>query len=114
MLKALGDSHENRSFRIIQSAYKFLAGLLCFSFSAINQSHKNSVNMPKQTRHIIFSYLMNFNLVNDQHSALEISDLSELTVHLSGTVAKTASNIHILHNHNLGWVLSYSKSVKAM
>jgi hypothetical protein len=57
---------------------------------------------------------MNFNLLNDQHSALEMSDLSELTVHFSGTVAETASNIHILHNHNLWWVFSYSKSVKAM
>jgi hypothetical protein len=44
---------------------------------------------------------MNFNVVNNQHSALEISDLSELTVHFSGTGAETASNIHILHNHNL-------------
>jgi hypothetical protein len=52
--------------------------------------------------------------VHDQHSALEISDLPELTVHFGGTVAETASNIPILHNHNLWWVLSYSKSVKAM
>jgi hypothetical protein len=51
---------------------------------------------------------MNFNLVHDKHSALEISDLSELTV------AETASNIHILHSHNLWWVLSYSVSAKAM
>jgi hypothetical protein len=35
---------------------------------------------------------MNINLVNDQHSALEISELSELTVHFSQTVAETASN----------------------
>jgi hypothetical protein len=57
---------------------------------------------------------MNFNLVNDQHSTIEIPDLSELTVHFSATAAETASNIHILHNHNLWWVLSYSKSAKAM
>jgi hypothetical protein len=68
----------------------------------------------KAKHHIIFWYLIKFNLLNDQHSALEISDLSKLTVHFSGTVAETASNIHILHNHNLWWVLSYSKSVKAM
>jgi hypothetical protein len=88
----LGGSHKNHSFRrIIQSAYKFLSGP--------SQSKKNN---------IIFSYLINSNLVNDQHSALEISDLSELAVHFSGTVAETANNIHILHNHNLWWVLSYS------
>jgi hypothetical protein len=29
--------------------------------------------------------------VNDQHSALEISDLPELTVRFGGTVAETAS-----------------------
>jgi hypothetical protein len=50
--------------------------------------------------------------LNDQHSALEISDLSELTVHIKGAVAETASNIYILHNHNLCWVLSYSKVPK--
>jgi hypothetical protein len=44
---------------------------------------------------------MNFNLVNDTHSALDIFDLSELTVQFSGTVADTAINIHILCNHNL-------------
>jgi hypothetical protein len=31
---------------------------------------------------------MNFNLVNDQHPALEISDLSNLTMHFGGTVAE--------------------------
>jgi hypothetical protein len=37
--RRLRGRHENRSFRrIIQSAYKFLAGPLCFSFSAINHT----------------------------------------------------------------------------
>jgi hypothetical protein len=69
-----GGSHENRSFRrIIQSAYKFLAGSLCFSFSPTNQPHKNSVNIsfwsqPKQNTPHYFLYLMNYNLANDQHS----------------------------------------------
>jgi hypothetical protein len=74
----------NRSFRrIIQSAYKFLAGTFCFSFSAMNNSHikiqSAFLSGPSQskTHHIIFPYLTNLNLVNDQHSALEISDLSE-------------------------------------
>jgi hypothetical protein len=106
---------KNRSFRrIIQSAYKFLAGPLCFSFPAINQSHKNSVNIsfwpkPKQnTPH----YFLTFN--EFQHSALEMSGLSVFTLHFRGAKAETASNIHILHNHNLWSVLSYSKSAKAM
>jgi hypothetical protein len=66
------------------------------------------------THHIIFSYLINLNLVNDKHSELEVSDFSKLTVHFNGTVAETASSIHILHNHNLWRVLSCSKGAKAM
>jgi hypothetical protein len=77
--------------RIIQSAYKFIVGPLYFSFSAINHiiTYKfRAYFFPvpaKAKHHIIFSYLMNVNLVNDQHSALEISDLSELKVHFSRT-----------------------------
>jgi hypothetical protein len=48
---------------------------------------------------------MNFNLVNDQHSALEISDLSELIV---GQWLKEQAIF------TFWWVLAYSKSAKAM
>jgi hypothetical protein len=77
-------------------------GLICLRIGT------NSVNIsfwsqPKQNTPHYFLVFNEFQFSKrPKHSALEISDLSELTVHFSRTVAETASNIHILHNHNLG------------
>jgi hypothetical protein len=49
---------------------------------------------------------MNLNLVNDPNSALDVSDLAGFRAQFSGSVAETATNIHILHNHNFWWAMS--------
>jgi hypothetical protein len=111
----LGGNHENYPISISISSWSSL-----FQFFS-NKPHNHIkfqcifLSGPSQskTHHIIFWYLMNFNLANDQHSALEISDLSELTVHFNGTGWNSKQYSH-LHNHNLWWVLSYPKSAKAM
>jgi hypothetical protein len=76
---------ENFSLRRI-IPYKFLSSPLCVNFSATN--HK-----------IISEFCEHFFLVS-----LTLQN----SVQFSRTVAQTAINIHILHNHNLWLLLSHT------
>jgi hypothetical protein len=48
---------------------------------------------------------MNLTSLNDPNLTLDISDLAEFRALFGATVAETANNIHILHNHNVWWVV---------